>query len=288
MSDITPPEVSKGLKQFEPPVISLSRIETGSRKLSSFLKNRSTTLIKYLDPYSGDRVQALGDIDTDVLMFVLDKYFPPINREARVGFPAIPPGQVRLFRGEQARSDDEGVIPFEGQGRWWSQYLDIAADFAEGDEGTIYFIDVPEDVAQRGTISRTEEELDRPVGGSDAFAFEFYVPANLIGDGKGIENTLDPEALDALLRNGEFTRFENDPRNENESRTEEQDDRSDIRGKLINLTADALLDYWSSYKYEHDPNFREKHPDAENYTKPKWPNSPEAAEYLLAKISGWK
>ena len=269
-------------------------LEEGERKLSDLLQKYEITAGEYLDRYSdrlrwgSDEINTLGDIDNDILMYLLSEYFKPASRDGRPGFPTIAKGHVRLFRGEQPRGEDEEVISFEGQGRWWTQFLDIAADYAEGEDGKIYFLDVPETIAQDSIISRVHEDLDRPVGGGDAFIFEFYIPSEHVGEAKGIQNTLDPQTVDTLLNKGEFTRFGDDPRTEYEDLPDTQKERGNVRSRLINLSADAILSFWDSYTYDHNPDFRQKHPDRENYQKPKYPNSIESAEYLLAKISGWK
>lgn len=306
MEEITSVDIDKKLEPTETstkPGIDVTKsktasvqLEEGKRKLDDFLESREITLSEYLDPdsheldFSADKVDTLGDIDSDVLIYLLSEYFKPVSREGRPGFPPIPEGHVRLFRGEQARGEDEDVISLEGQGRWWTQFLDIAADYAEGDEGRIYFLDVPEDIAQRSVISRLHETLDRPVGGSDAFIFEFYIPLEYVDGEKGTQNVLTALTVEGLLKQGEFTRFgvHLEPNDEYEDLTDTQKERRDIRGKLIDLSAEATLSFWDSYKYEHDSDFRQQHPDAENYTKPKSPNSVESAEYLLAKVSGWK
>lgn len=297
MSDITPVDINRNLKQTEIATRNpIPHIENGRVKLEILLERRKETVDQYLDPESHnsrwwqDRVNTLGDIDGDILIYLLSEYFKPVNKEGRPGFPTIAEGNVRLFRGEQTRSDDEDVISFEGQGRWWTQFLDIAANYADGEDGKVYFLDVPEVTAQNSIISRIHEDLDRPVGGGDAFIFEFYIPSEHVGEEKGIQNTLDPQTVDALLNEGEFTRFgvELGEDAEYEDITDAQKERWTVRSRLIDLSAEATLDFWDSYKYEHDSDFHQQHPDAKNYQKPKRPESIETAEYLLAKISGWR
>jgi hypothetical protein len=287
MSDLTPTEVNKNLKPSEFTHIDpLDQVNIGQEKLESLLQHDDLTLDQYLSP---DLDMTLEDIDRDILAYLLDRYFKPVNRDERPGFPPIPEGHVRLFRGEQPRSEEE-EITFEGQGRWWTQFLDIAADYAEGEEGKVYFLDLPEDVAQGSVISRTHGTMDRPVGGGDAFIFEFYVPAEYLDAGKGVQNSLHAETVNQLLSQGEFTRFGVylRPEDEYNSLSSDQKERWEVRSRLTNLSAEALPSFWDSYKYENDPSFREAHPDAENYQKPSYPESPETAEYLLAKISGWR
>lgn len=84
---------------------------------------------------------------------------PPAPQQT--GMPPVPPGHVRLYRGEGATKpideNELGAIGAMDKGGWFTDTRAVAEEYARRNNGTLHYIDVPEEAARPWSRRREDD-----------------------------------------------------------------------------------------------------------------------------------
>lgn len=239
------------------------------RDLAAYLESSG-----FLHQYSG--ANYLSDIPPNRLTTLIAEYFEPWNTKTANLVPPTKEGYIRLFRGERNYDDQYSKthkIP-HGAGKWWSSFLDYAAGYVKkGGKyyGDVYYIDIPEQIAQNAHVLRLgPEELDR----ASTHPHEFYIDLEHTSQ----KNKMTTEQIDALLKKGVYSQSGIDDIIEEPA--EEDFLHARIRRRLLDLASNELAGFWEA---QNRPTENESTGRQEKVV-----TNVEGAENLLARIMGWR
>lgn len=239
---------------------------------------------KSLSNYLTDEVHRLDNLGWENVDQLTKKYYKPYGREKNSPLPPLQEGFVRLFRGEDNREDfaKSHIIP-PGAGRWWSCFLFDASLYTEEGEGNIYYIDVPESVAQQSSVIKLgPEKLDRV----STHPEEFYLPPEYATEVFAESHLLNWNTIHQLLKEGEYTKQGIDIMREDLS--EDKNIKAQIKEKLTHLVFSSLSGFWMDQRKPNSDEHESIESARTTEQKPGIVKDVNTAEYLLAKICGWR
>jgi hypothetical protein len=134
---------------------------TGIRELRDYARQAQAII---MDPTSSRREKleaAGGTYAVAGLPGIFRRRGKPVKpRAEKGGLPPVPPGHVRLYRGEgETAPIDPDDLDFYGgsKGRWWTDTPAVAEEYARRHKGRVYYLDIPKEQARPWSRLREDD-----------------------------------------------------------------------------------------------------------------------------------